>query len=527
MRILLVHAAFPRTYWGFQHALAVVGKRATLPPLGLVTVAAHLPRAWELRLCDLNVEPLTDAALAWADAVLVGGMLVQAPSMHEVLARARRAGKRTVVGGPAASTSPAMFAADAVFRGEVEGRERELCAAITGAAADTDADVAGPGADAAHRPDLAAARVPRFDLLRLDAYTTMAIQTSRGCPYHCEFCDVIELFGRVPRVKPPAQVVAELDALHRRGWRGPVFVVDDNFIGNLKLARALLPAIRDWQRAHDGGFDLYTEASVNLASDPALLATVVEAGFTAVFVGIETPSRDALRAAGKTQNLKLDLAEAVARITAAGLEVMGGFIVGLDGDGPETFAALADFLADAPVPMAMIGVLTALPGTALARRLRREGRLRTDSGGDQFARPNFEPAMDEHALLDGYARLMAEVYAPAGYVRRCAAFLRSAPLPAGGARAGRATYLARAIWHLGVRGAHRRMFWQLVGLGARRGSVAALTWAVVHAIQGEHLVRYTAEDVLPRVRAAAAAVTAERAARAGDRPPATRAAGSR
>ena len=279
MHVVLVHAAFPRTYWGFQHALAVTGKRATLPPLGLLTVAAHLPRAWELRLRDLNVEALTDADLAWADAVLVGGMLVQAPSMHEVLARARLAGKRTIVGGPAASTSPALFAADVVFRGEVEGRERELHDAITGEArAHDDASASAPvTASDPHRPDLGAARVPRFDLLRLDAYTTMAVQTSRGCPYHCEFCDVIELFGRVPRVKAPAQVTAELAALHRAGWRGPVFVVDDNFIGNLKLARALLPAIEAWQRAHDGGFELYTEASVNLANDPALLAALVAA----------------------------------------------------------------------------------------------------------------------------------------------------------------------------------------------------------------------------------------------------------
>lgn len=517
MHVVLVHAAFPRTYWGFQHALAVTGKRATLPPLGLLTVAAHLPRAWELRLRDLNVEALTDADLAWADAVLVGGMLVQAPSMHEVLARARLAGKRTIVGGPAASTSPALFAADVVFRGEVEGRERELHDAITGEArAHDDASASAPvTASDPHRPDLGAARVPRFDLLRLDAYTTMAVQTSRGCPYHCEFCDVIELFGRVPRVKAPAQVTAELAALHRAGWRGPVFVVDDNFIGNLKLARALLPAIEAWQRAHDGGFELYTEASVNLANDPALLAALVGAGFTAVFVGIETPSREALRAAGKTQNLKLDLADAVDRITAAGLEVMGGFIVGLDGDDAGAFEALAAFLRDAPIPLAMIGVLTALPGTALTRRLRREGRLRTDSGGDQFARPNFEPAMDEHALLDGYARLMAEVYSPAGYLRRCAAYLRRAPLAERGrAREGSARYLARAIWYLGVRGERRHLFWQLVGLGARRRSLAALTWAVVHAIQGEHLVRYTREDVLPRVREAAGAVTAERATRA-------------
>ncbi|MCA9674423.1 MAG: DUF4070 domain-containing protein, partial [Myxococcales bacterium] len=414
MRILLVHAEFPRTYWGFQYALSITGRRATMPPLGLCTVAAHLPAAWPVRLVDVNVEPLRDDDLRWAEAVLIGGMLIQAPSMQAIVARARRHGRRTIVGGPAASSSPELFDdADVVFVGEVEGRDAELRAAIEGRQRGELA--------AAARPSLAGSRPPRLDLLRQDRYTTMALQTSRGCPHACEFCDVVEIFGRTPRVKDTAAVLAELDQLDQLGWRGTVFVVDDNFIGNLKAARQLLPAIATWQRDHGHPFEFYTEASVNLAREPALLATMVDAGFTSVFVGIETPSLAALREVGKMQNLRLDLRDAVDRITAAGVEVMGGFIVGFDSDDETCFAAQRAFLADAPIPLAMVGLLTALPGTALWRRLDGERRLRHRSSGDQFDRPNFAPAMDERALLDGHADLLAELYSPEAYLRRCQA----------------------------------------------------------------------------------------------------------
>jgi radical SAM superfamily enzyme YgiQ (UPF0313 family) len=494
MRVLLVHPEFPRTYWGFQHSLPLTGKRATLPPLGLITLAAHLPADWTLRLVDLNVETLDDAALAWADVVMVGGMLVQAPSMLAVLARARAAGRRTIAGGPAPTTSPELFAAaDVVFQGEIEGREAEVVAAARGQGPPLVAPP--PGA----RPALAAARSPRYDLLRFDAYVSMSVQASRGCPFHCEFCDVIEIFGRVPRLKTPVQLLAELDALFALGWRGSVFVVDDNFIGNIKETRRLLPGLARWQDERGRPFELYTEASVNLAADEGLLADMVAAGFTSVFVGIETPSTSALRAAGKTQNLRMDLREAVDRITAAGIEVMAGFIVGFDGDDEGTFEAQRRFLADAPIPLAMVGVLTALPGTALWRRLEREGRLRERSSGQTFARPNFVPAMDEAVLLRRYAELIGEVYSPDAYLRRCRAVLATARRPPGPRRprAGGWKHLARAVWRLGVRGERRRLFWSLLAAGARRGSAAAFTWAVAHAIQSEHLIRYTREDVLP------------------------------
>lgn len=526
MRILLVYAEFPRTYWGFQYSLHIAGKRASLPPLGLITVASHLPPEWELKLVDMNVEPLADEALCWADAVLVGGMLIQAPSMRTVVRRARALGRRTVVGGPAASTSPDEFAdADVVFGGEVEGREAELAALIVGAPGGMRPAAAGGQTlvplrkDA--RPAVTSSRVPRFDLLQLSAYSGMCVQYSRGCPFRCEFCDIIEIFGRVPRTKTPAQVLAELEALRRLGWAGSVFVVDDNFIGNIKQVRLLLPELRRWQEANGRPFELYTEASLNIARDRALVDAMVAAGFTSVFLGIETPSAEALAETQKTQNLRVDLVAAVEELTRAGLEVMGGFIVGFDSDQPSAFEAQRQFLADAPIPLAMVGLLTALPDTQLWRRLADEGRLRHESRGDQMTRPNFVPVMEEEALLAGYADLLRELYSVDGYLRRCRAALAMLPEPRVlYPRRGWMASLVRAIAVLGVASPRRRMFWSLLA-GALRRSLRRAPWAIAKAIQGEHLIRYTEMDVLPRIDRALAEVrqsppvAARRSSRAG------------
>ena len=522
MRALLVHSRFPMTYWGFQHSLRVAGKRATLPPLGLVTLAALLPADWEIRLVDLNIEQLADRDLHWADVVMVGGMLIQAPSMHEVVRRARALGKRTIVGGPGPSTSPEAFTdADVVFGGEVEGREAELVALARGDARPPGPRPCGAGRDPVvvlmrkeGRPGLREAPVPRFDLLDLSAYSGMAIQYSRGCPYRCEFCDIIEIFGRVPRMKAPAQVLAELAALERLGWRGPVFVVDDNFIGNIKQARLLMPELVRWQDEHGRPFSFYTEASLNLAADDDLVAAMVAANFTSVFLGIETPSAAALAETQKTQNLRVDLAEAVRKLTRAGLEVMGGFIIGFDSDDESVFAAQREFLASAPIPLAMIGLLTALPGTQLWRRLEKEARLRTSSDGESFGRPNFATSLDEEILLEGYAELLGELYSPAGYVRRCRSYMDIAPRPRPGqARRGRLLIALNSLLRLGGVSRHRRVFWSLVAHAVRHAP-HHLEWAIEKAVQGEHLVRYTSEEVRPRLGRALADVRAERASRA-------------
>jgi hypothetical protein len=295
-------------------------------------------------------------------------MLIQAPSMREVVRRARSFGRRTVVGGPAPSTAPREFAeADVVFGGEAEGRVAELIAAIEGRAVspgDKGCQAAGQTLVPLRkesRPDVKSSPVPRFDLLVMDAYTTMSIQYSRGCPYRCEFCDIIEIFGRVPRLKTPAQMLAELETLRALGWRGSVFVVDDNFIGNVRELRKLLPELRGWQEAHGWPFDFYTEASVNLAGHRGLVSDMAACGFTGVFLGIETPSPAALAETKKTQNLDLDLGQVVDGLTRAGFEVMAGFIVGFDSDDASASDAQRAFLQDAPIPLAMVGLLTALP----------------------------------------------------------------------------------------------------------------------------------------------------------------------
>ncbi|HEX6203209.1 MAG TPA: B12-binding domain-containing radical SAM protein [Thermoanaerobaculia bacterium] len=502
MRCLLVSPALPPTYWGFQLALNLAGRRAALPPLGLISLAALLPADWTLRLVDLDTGPLTDADLAWADVVVVGGMRIQAPSMHQVLARARAAGRRTVVGGPAPTTAPEEFLdADVVFRGEAEGRVDELVAAIAAVAPGRGPRVL---AAAGERPEMSGVPVPRFDLLDFRRYASMSVQYSRGCPFRCEFCDIVEIFGRKPRVKATAQVLAELDALAARGYRGTLFFVDDNFIGNRPAVRRLLPELAEWQRRRGYPFELYTEASLDLAADDELIDDMVEAGFTAVFLGIETPSAAALAGAGKTQNLRLDPVRAVHKLATAGLESMGGFIVGFDQDEPSIFGEQQRLIRDAPVPLAMVGMLTALPGTALWRRLEREGRLREASAGDQFARPNFRPVMEERTLLTGYAELLRALYAPAAYFRRCEDFVRLARRTPGRGRPRpeHLLTLLRTAFDAGVKSPWRRHFWRLLGSASRRPHT--LRWAVSHAVMGQHLIRYTRDEVLPRIERALA-----------------------
>ena len=502
MKILLAYPEFPKTYWGFQDSLPFVAKKTSLPPLGLLTVAALLPSNWEIRLVDLNVRKLRDSDIRWADVVLAGGMLIQTPSLHEIVARSHALGRQVVVGGPAPTTDPDEFGdADCCFMGEAEGKIGPLVAALERGGALPRRFPADPTG----YPAMSTVPVPRFDLLDWRKYASMSIQYSRGCPFSCEFCDIIEIFGRVPRVKSPAQVKAELQALLATGYKGSVFFVDDNFIGNKKAVREFLPELLAWQTAHRYPFEFYTEASVNLADDDALIQAMVQAHFTSVFLGIETPSVEALKLTGKRQNAAVDLVQAVDHLTRSGLEVMGGFIVGFDSDDPTIFEAQRRFIASIPVPLAMVGLLMALPGTALWRRLEREGRIRETATGDQFGRPNFVPAMDERKLLEGYHTLLGEIYRPDSYYARCEAFLSRWPRPA----INRLPSLdelkafARAIVGIGIASPRRWHFWRLVASSARKAP-HALSLAVTLAIFGEHLIRYTEKTVRPRVQAAIA-----------------------
>ena len=498
MRVLCVYPLFPKSYWGAEHTRKFTGKRSLLPPLGLLTVAALLPPEVEVRLRDLNVRPLEAADLDWADVVFLSGMIIQRESMIEVARAARRAGKVVVAGGPYATLSPDVLQplVDCVVIGEAEELIAPLVTALTGEAP------LPPRLVAERRPELASSPVPRFDLLEVDAYQSLSLQSSRGCPFNCEFCDIIEMFGRKPRFKTPEQLLRECDAILATGFRGAVFLVDDNFIGNRVKVRRLLEALEEWMPAHRHPFDLYTQASVNLAADEPLIDAMVRAGFSSVFLGIETSSTKALRAAQKLQNTAVDIDAAVATIISRGLDVMAGFIIGFDTDDALALEQQRQWIAGSPIPMAMIGLLMALPGTQLERRLAREGRLRGDCSGNNFIRPNFVTRLDEAELLSGYARLLEETYAPGGYFERASRALelckrdrsrhRLPPVYA-------IRCLLRSLFYQGFAGEYRGEYWRFLWRTLRR-CPGRFSHAIRIAIHGEHMIRYTKEEVVPRLR---------------------------
>jgi len=429
MKALLVYPQHPRrTYWSFSGALPYVERRAALPPLGLVTLAAMLPEHWDVRLIDMNVAPLRDSDLLWADAVLTSTMVVQAPSLADVVARCNRLGVPVAAGGPYPSISPERLSGvDHLFVGEAEG-------AIAMFAGDLERGCAKPVYRAEGFPDVDDSPVPRFDLLDLEAYASMAVQHSRGCPFSCEFCDIWKLYGRRHRVKSPGRVTAELDALLDAGWRGSVFFVDDNFIGNRRLAKRSLAALERWQLEHGFPFQFFTEASVNLGNDDELMRQMRDTGFNFVFLGIETPSIESLLGANKSVNVKLDLLESVRRIQAHGIEVSSGFIVGFDEDKADIFDRQIDFIHEAGIPIAMVGILTALEGTDLHDRLRREGRLLGESYGNNTHdfEANFVTRMPADRLAEGYKRVLGTLYDPTlrNFFDRCRRLLdRLGPNP--------------------------------------------------------------------------------------------------
>jgi radical SAM superfamily enzyme YgiQ (UPF0313 family) len=510
MKVLCLWPQFPETYWGHEHALRLIGKRALLPPLGLLTVAALLPSDWDVRLCDTNVRALDDEELDWADVVFLSGMLVQRPSMLKLAARARARGKLIVAGGPHATATPDALApfVDTIVVGEAEDLMDSLCAALQG-----DRDSLPPRFVASGRPDLRKLPPPRYDLLDVDAYHVIGVQWGRGCPFRCEFCDIVELFGRQSRTKAPEQFCRELDAVVATGFRGPLFVVDDNFVGNRKETLKLLDPLTAWMRRHRFPFQILTEASIDLAGCEELMTKMVAAGFDSVFVGIETPSRAALRETHKGQNLAVDLNEAVEKMIRAGLDVSAGFIMGFDADDAEALDRQRRWVLRSPIPQAMLGILTALPGTELERRLSREGRLIEASTGETFGRTNFKTKLPEEVLLRTYAGALAQIYEPERYFERC---LRAIELrPQAGSAANlpwryAVACLLRSIWRQGVRGSYRGAYWRFLGKVVRRAP-RRIARAVAMAIAGEHMIRYTREAVLPRLEMAIEEVRREAA----------------
>ncbi len=418
LNALLVYPKFPDTYWSFRYALLFQGKRAAQPPLGLMTVAALLPTSWNKRLVDTNVERLKDSDLAWADVVLVSGMHVQLENLTAILKRCRARGLRTVVGGPIASSlPPSELGADHVVIGEAEDL-------ITTLASDIECGSAQPVYEASERPSMENTPLPDLSLIRMNRYSTMTVQFSRGCPFNCEFCDIIEIYGRRPRTKAVEKVLAELDQLYAARWRGPVFIVDDNFIGNKARVRQLLVSLAEWQQAHNYPFRFITEASLNLADDLELLQAMKDAGLTSVFLGIETPDESSLLATHKLQNTRRDLLESIATIQEYGIEVMGGFILGFDTDREDIFDRLVEFIQKSAIPVAMVGLLQAMPGTQLFRRLSNEGRILHNGGGNNTGCDlNFLPRMNAARLVDGYRSVLRQIYDGEAYFNRVREYL--------------------------------------------------------------------------------------------------------
>jgi radical SAM superfamily enzyme YgiQ (UPF0313 family) len=419
MKALLVYPVIPETFWSFKYILKFIRKSAAHVPLGMLTVAAMMPKDWDIRLVDMNVESLNDSTINWADMVFIGAMLVQKESVRQVIGRCQALGKPITVGGPLFTSSPEDY--DEVDHMVLDEAELTLPPFLADLAAGKPQHLYR----ATERPDITATPLPRWDLLNMKDYASMSVQYSRGCPFDCEFCDIVKLNGRRPRVKSNEQMIREFEILYNMGWRGRVFIVDDNFIGNHLKVKSLLRALIPWQEQKKFPFTLFTEASVNLAQDDDLMQLMSKAGFDSVFLGLETPADESLVECGKHQNRSIDLVEAVKKIQRNGMEVMGGFIIGFDNDPPNIFERQIKFIQNSGVVKAMIGLLTAMPGTRLYERLRAEGRLVNECTGNNCdGQLNFIPKMDPQILKEGYQKVLECLYSPREYYLRVSEFLK-------------------------------------------------------------------------------------------------------
>jgi radical SAM superfamily enzyme YgiQ (UPF0313 family) len=460
MKILLVYPQYPDTFWSFKHALKFVSKKASFPPLGLLTVAAMLPETWEKKLVNMNIDRLNDSDINWADYVFISAMAVQKKSVNEVITRCRHLGTKIVAGGPLFNAGFEEFdGIDHLVLGEAEvtlppfledlekGQARHIYAS-------------------SERPDISTTPIPLWSLIDMKQYSTMNLQYSRGCPYDCEFCDIIILNGHTPRTKSKEQLISELDSLYEQGWRGGLFIVDDNFIGNKnKLKAEILPALIEWRKQKRYPFAICTETSINLADDEELMRLMVAAGFDVVFIGIETPNNESLVECTKYQNQNRDLVASVQKLQEYGLEVQGGFIVGFDSDPESIFQAQINFIQKSGIVTAMVGLLNAPTGTKLYRRLKEEGRLLSSSSGNNtdFSL-NFIPKMDYDKLIKGYQHILDTIYSPKEYYERIRTFFKVYKPPratAGKVQSHQIKAFFRSIWFLGITGKGKRHYWRL------------------------------------------------------------------
>ncbi|BAZ42029.1 hypothetical protein NIES4101_79970 [Calothrix sp. NIES-4101] len=466
MKALLLYPKFPQSFWSYDRFMEIAGLKAVLPPLGILTVAALLPQEWEIRFRDRNVTSETEADWEWCDLVILSAMLVQKPDFHALIQKAVRLGKKVAVGGPYPTSVPQDAldsGANYLILDEGELTIPQFLEALN------QGQTAGVFRSI-DKPDVTLSPIPRFDLLQRDAYLMMAMQFSRGCPFNCEFCDIISLYGRKPRTKEPTQALAELQTLYDLGWRGSLFIVDDNFIGNQRNVKRFLRELIPWMQQHDYPFTFITEASVNLAEDNELLELMSEAGFYAVFLGIETPDQDSLEVTRKVQNTRNPLAEACRKINEAGMLIYAGFILGFDGERTGAGERIQAFVEETNIPQPMLGILQALPNTALWSRLKTEQRLFDSTShptGDQNTLMNFTPTRPIPEIAKEYVEAFWTMYEPANYLKRsfeqCMRIgslegrKQTMQFPLGkGLR-----LVAQIIWRQGVRRPEiRRQFWQ-------------------------------------------------------------------
>lgn len=495
MKILLIYPESPKTFWSFSYALKFISKKSSFPPLGLLTVAAMLPDSWEKKLVDMNTDRLQEEDILWADYVFISAMVIQKESARSVIDRCRKSGKPTVAGGPLFTCEPAEFD-DVVHLLLNEG---ELT--IPEFLADLEKGTLKHIYTAEGWADLSMTPVPAWELIDRRKYATWNIQYSRGCPFHCEFCNVTALFGHTPRTKSTEQILRELDAIYDTGWRGGVFFVDDNFIGNRrKLKEDILPAITRWMEEKRHPFGFLTEVSINLSDDEELMRLMVGAGFDSVFVGVETVDEESLKECNKLQNKNRNLVECVRKMQHFGLQVQGGFIVGFDSDKPSIFKSMIEFIQDSGIVTAMVGLLNAPKGTLLYDRLMEEGRISSSfTGNNTDLSMNFVPKMNPKVLLSGYNHIVSTIYSPRHYYQRIMKFLKEyRPAKSSVLRISRNEILAlvRANFRLGLIGRERWYYWRLFFWSAfRKPRVFPL--AITLSIYGYHFRKMFGSGVLP------------------------------
>ncbi len=462
MKILMVYPDYVNTFWGFKGILKFIGKKAAYPPLGLLTIGAMLPLHWEKKLVDMNTDKLDEKDIKWADYVFISAMIVQKETARKVIALAKKLGKPVVAGGPLFTTGYEDFPeVDHLVLGEVEDYFHEVLNDLENGKLKKMYQNTG-------FPVISKSVLPDWSLVKTSYYNSLCIQFSRGCPFNCEFCDVVQLNGRTPRLKSVRQILDELESLYNAGWRAGVFFVDDNFIGNkAKLKKDYLPAIIKWQKEKKYPLSFNTQVSINLADDKELIKLLSQAGFTSVFVGIETPDAEGLNECGKIQNKNRDLIESVKTIQKGGLEVQGGFIVGFDSDNISIFQRQIDFIQKSGIVTAMVGILTALPKTRLYQRLKESKRLVKVASGNNTGTGslNFIPKMDKEVLVNGYKKVLSTIYSPKSYYERIKTLLKEyKPLKVKTAKL--RFYHLRAffssIWLLGIKQKGRRYFWKLL-----------------------------------------------------------------